>query len=126
MQRVQQLGYVGFGVSDMDAWSSFATDLLGLEAEGCDSETQRFRMDEYRNRLLVTRDDRDDITVAGWEVADKAALDAFGEQLAAAGVSVTAPGAEASAARRVTDLLSFEDPNGLACEVYYEIGRAHV
>ncbi|GIT02098.1 MAG: hypothetical protein CM1200mP27_07230 [Chloroflexota bacterium] len=38
MAAVTQLGYVGLGVSNIEEWEHFATDILGLESNGVDEE----------------------------------------------------------------------------------------
>ena len=34
MTSVSQLGYLGFKVSNLDAWETFATQILGIESVG--------------------------------------------------------------------------------------------
>ena len=120
MQRVNQLGYIGFGVSDMNAWANFSTQVLGLQrADDDENALQRYRMDEYRNRVLVYQDDADDLGFLGWEVDSKQALYAMAEQLRAAGVQVTPASKEEAELRKVTELMRFEDVNGVTSELYY-------
>ena len=33
MNAIRSLGYIGIGADDLDAWRTFATDLLGLHAQ---------------------------------------------------------------------------------------------
>ncbi len=120
MASITQLGYLGLGVSDVDAWERFATQTLGLEAGGRDPDGALFlRMDEYQYRFIVRPEGDDDLAYVGWEVADERTLEAITEQLKAAGVMVargTDPEAEA---RRVRGLIRFQDPSGVASEVFY-------
>ena len=120
MASVAQLGYLGLGVSDVDEWERFATQILGLETGGRDRDGSLFlRMDEYDHRFLVHPEGADDLACVGWEVTDERALEAMTEQLKAAGVMV-ARGTEVEAeARRVRGLIRFQDPSGIASEVYY-------
>ncbi len=124
MQRISQLGYVGLGVSNLDAWTSFAEDILGMQRDDDeDASLQRFRIDEYRNRVLVYEAAQNDIAFAGWEVDDRQALYATAEQLTAAGITVNEACAGESEQRKVAEMLYFQDPGGLRCELYY---GAHV
>ena len=52
MAGVTQLGYLGINVSDLDAWEQFATDVLGLQVSGRDTDGSLFlKMDEYHHRF---------------------------------------------------------------------------
>lgn len=120
MQRVRALGYVCIEASDLDAWETFGTDVLGLQAERDGTASPlRFRMDEYRSRIIVYPGSRDDVSCLAWEVADEAALDAMAVQIAESGTEVMR-GSEAEAAERgVTGLIRFADPSGIPSEVYW-------
>ena len=51
---VSQLGYLGIGVSNMDAWEAYATEVLGMEVSGrADDGTLYLRMDENHHRLAL-------------------------------------------------------------------------
>jgi 2,3-dihydroxyethylbenzene 1,2-dioxygenase len=69
MTEVTQLGYLGLGVSDLEAWKKHATDVLGFEI-GDDSErdTVYLRMDQHHHRVAVHPDDIDYLCYIGWDV----------------------------------------------------------
>jgi 2,3-dihydroxybiphenyl 1,2-dioxygenase len=120
MASVTQLGYLGLSVSNIDEWERFATQVLGLQSNGRDSDGSLFlRMDEYHHRFIVHPTGKDDLAYVGWEVASEEALQALAGQLTAAGVAVQ-PGTAAEAeARRVAGLIKFPDPSGIASEAFY-------
>jgi 2,3-dihydroxybiphenyl 1,2-dioxygenase len=120
MRGVTQLGYLGFEVSDLEAWETFATDVLGLgvAARGDDGAFS-LRMDDYRQRFFITGGEADDVSVIGWEVADKAALDEIAGRIESAGLPVTGGSTDEAAARNVTGLVKFTDPAGIPSELYY-------
>jgi hypothetical protein len=76
-------------------------------------------MDEYHHRFALHADGNDDVMYVGWEVAAEQALQAMSAQLQAAGVKVTPGSAELANARRVVELITFNDPNGIATEIFY-------
>jgi 2,3-dihydroxybiphenyl 1,2-dioxygenase len=116
---VTSLGYLGLGVKNPDAWEKFATQILGLQSSGvADDGRLLLRMDEYAYRFALHRDDADDIAYAGWEVADAAGLRDVTERMRAIGIEAKAASSEEAAARRVTEMVRFTDPNGIACEVF--------
>lgn len=117
--NIRSLGYIGLTASDLDAWSKFGSDVLGLmQVEGPEGSL-RFRIDSHEWRIAVERGDADDITFAGFQVAGPEALEKFAQQLSDAGVTITR-GDEALAKRRgVSDLIFCQDPDGLQVEIYY-------
>jgi biphenyl-2,3-diol 1,2-dioxygenase len=73
--KIKSLGYVGFAAKDLEAWRSFAQDLLG--AQICDaksagrSKALRLRLDEKCQRMLITESQEDSGPYLGFEVEDK-------------------------------------------------------
>jgi len=120
MEGVTQLGYLGLGVSNLETWARFATQVLGLEIKMRQDDGSLFlRMDEYHHRFVVHPTGADDLAYVGWEVPDEHALRATADRLKAAGVAVT-EGTEAEAkARRVVGFIMFEDPNRIRSELFY-------
>jgi 2,3-dihydroxybiphenyl 1,2-dioxygenase len=113
------LGYIGICSSRLDDWSSYATRLLGMQQVDRAGAVRAFRMDDRKQRLVVTGDDADGLGFLGWEVASAAALDALAGRLDAHGVEVQyAPRALADE-RHVTDLIVFNDPAGNRVEVFH-------
>jgi 2,3-dihydroxybiphenyl 1,2-dioxygenase len=117
--EIEALGYVGFAVSDLDAWTRFAVNLLGLQPVPRDDGSIDLRMDSYATRIRLIPGGGDDIAYAGWEVRDAAALNALADRLAAAGTISTRASREEAADRYVQDFVRFTDPEGLVCEAFY-------
>lgn len=116
---IGSLGYLGFKVSDLSAWHGFAVDVLGMmPAEPADG-AQRYRLDGQAWRVAVEPGETDDIAYVGFEVAGPEALEAVGERLAAGGFAAAAGDEALKTTRGVTDLLTCQDPDGLAVEIYY-------
>ncbi len=119
MSGVASLGYLGLGVKNVDAWEKFATQILGLQSSGvADDGRLLLRMDENAYRFALHQDDSDDIAYAGWEVADAAGMREVAERMRAIGIEAETASAEEAAARRVTEMIRYKDPNGMACEVF--------
>jgi biphenyl-2,3-diol 1,2-dioxygenase len=120
---IQELGYLGFEVSDILRWEAFAAADLGLEVLAgtpqADGKASRLlRMDDKAYRFILTEGPADDYAFAGWRVADEAAVRAFGEDLTALGLLWTI-GTEAELAlRQVKSMIHFCDPAGNRHEVY--------
>ena len=120
MASVTQLGYLGLGVSDVDEWERFATQTLGLEANGRDEDGSLFlRMDEYHHRFILHPAGGDDVAYVGWQVTDEHELREVSQQLKAAGTTVQQGTQEEAQQRRVVGLIKFADPSGIPIEVFY-------
>ncbi len=120
MQGIQQLGYLGFGVRDLDAWEAFMTKVLGLGlVHKRDDGTMAFRMDDHAQRFVVQPDSADDLLFIGWQVTDQAALDAAAARLREAGVEVSVGSAGECALRKATALIKFADPGGVPVEIFH-------
>ena len=111
-----QLGFLHFEVSDIPAWTTFLTAVLGL----VQTDTGRFRMDGHAYRIVLTEGPADDLAALGWEV-DDATFDAVHARLIQNSVACTlADGSERLARRRLT----FLDPAGIPIEVVTELTLA--
>lgn len=116
---VQSLGYLGIRAKDLGDWSSYGTNLLGLQRIDRSRSSIAFRMDDRKQRLVVEADGGEGIGFFGWEAADAAALDATGARLEAAGVAVERGSRALADERRVKDLIVLADPVGNRVEVFH-------
>ena len=106
---VTQLGYLGIGVSDVDAWEIYASDVLGLQVAGKEADgSLRLRMDQHFYRFMIHPRGEDDLLYAGWEVKDEAALMDIAERVRAVGISVEQGSPADLEARRVVGLIKFK------------------
>jgi biphenyl-2,3-diol 1,2-dioxygenase len=120
MASVTQFGYTGARVTDLAAWETFATEILGLElSERLHDGTILLRMDENHFRIALHPGSDDDVAYMGWQVTDERALAAIADQVQAYGITVD-QGSEALAdTRQVRGLIAFRDPSGIATEIFY-------
>jgi 2,3-dihydroxybiphenyl 1,2-dioxygenase len=106
---VSQLAYLGIGVSDMNAWKTFATDILGMQiVERADDGTVYLRMDENHHRIALHPSGEDDVLYIGLQAATTASYEEAKAALKAAGVSVTQGSPAEIAHRRLIDFVKFE------------------
>jgi 2,3-dihydroxyethylbenzene 1,2-dioxygenase len=117
---VTELGYVGIGVKDGDAWKSYASDIVGMEVSD-EGEQDRFylRLDNWHHRIVVHANDEDDLMYVGWRVPWPDDLDAIARRLGDAGIEYKVGGKEEAEERRVLGLLKLTDPGGNAVEIFY-------
>ena len=86
--ELQSLGYIGIRARDLEEWTSFGTNFLGMQLVDRSRSTLTFRMDDRRQRVVVHGDGGEGAAFMGWEVADREALDALAGRLEAIGVRV--------------------------------------
>tara|TARA_R110001583_G_scaffold182192_1_gene339801 strand:- start:3208 stop:4101 length:894 start_codon:yes stop_codon:yes gene_type:complete len=119
MAEISALGYVGFGVSDLAAWETFAVEILGMMVRQRADGSLALRMDEYQQRFFIEQSDKDDILVAGWEFLTAADLSSYVSELSDQGVAVSELSAAQCASRCVEQAYSVADPNGFAHEFFF-------
>lgn len=117
--EIKALGYIGLSVRDLDEWTRFAEDELGLMASTRTESSVELRVDDYAWRIQLKKGDEDDIIFAGWEVADRQALDALSARLIEQGATVSVGDEAICAERKVARLIRFQDPEGLQLEAFY-------
>ena len=120
--QLEALGYVGIGTRDLDQWATYATRFLGMQLVERTSGTLALRMDDRKQRVIVSEDGGEGPSFYGWEVADAVALGALAARLEQAGVE-EARGSRALADERcVKDLIVFHDPIGNRFEAFHGAG----
>lgn len=114
------LGYIGIRSARLDDWGSYATRLLGMQQVDRAGAVRAYRMDDRKQRLIVTGDESGEgLGFLGWEVADAAALDALAARLEAHGVEVRRGSRALADERHVADLVVFHDPAGNRLETFH-------
>jgi 3,4-dihydroxy-9,10-secoandrosta-1,3,5(10)-triene-9,17-dione 4,5-dioxygenase len=120
MGLIKSLGYVTVATSDIDRWRHFAFNVLGFaQGDGPDESALYLRMDERAARIVIVPDDVDRILTVGWEVRDHADLGRVKTALDAAGVAFKQLSVEEADARRVEEVIAFDDPAGTSLEVFH-------
>lgn len=120
MSPIKSLGYVSVQATDIERWRHFAFGVLGFaHGSGSDSDSLYLRMDERSARIIVSPGDSDKIATVGWEVRDHADLQVVVRALDTAGVPYKQLSLAEADARRVEEVIAFEDPAGTSLEVFH-------
>jgi 2,3-dihydroxybiphenyl 1,2-dioxygenase len=117
--EINALGYIGIQSSKLEDWSGFATKLLGMQEVDRGGAVRAFRMDDRKQRFVVSGAESDGLSFFGWEVADAAALDRLASRLDAHGVAVARSPRRLADERHVAGLITFVDPGGNRLEAFY-------
>ena len=120
MSDLKSLGYITLSTNELDRWRHFAFGVLGFaEGKGPDSSALYLRMDERAARIVVVPGETDRVLAIGWEVRDHAALQRIKATLDGAGVAFKQLSVDDAEARRVEEVITFEDPAGHTLEVFH-------
>lgn len=115
---ITSLGYIGVNSRRLSEWDDFATDLLGMQKVDSGGSMGLFRMDDRKQRLVVTGEGEENLAFMGWEVESPGDLDSLASRLENAGIAVTLHGAALADQRHVARLISFHDPDMNRLEVF--------
>jgi 2,3-dihydroxybiphenyl 1,2-dioxygenase len=118
---VNQLAYVGAGTTDLDAWRTYAGEVLGHQImPDTDDHALYLRFDDRHHRLLIAPADVDDVSYVGWEVNNRGAMDRAAAAVSDAGVEVLEGGPGEADIRRVLGFTYFTCPfSGVRMELAY-------
>ena len=74
---INSLGYVGVRSRDLEEWQDFAENLLGMQSVESGNYALAFRMDDYKQRLMIETEPGDALGFLGWEVDSKEDLEIY-------------------------------------------------
>jgi 2,3-dihydroxybiphenyl 1,2-dioxygenase len=117
---ISSLGYLGVHSDKLEDWSGFASGLLGMQEVDRGGRALSFRMDDRKQRFVVSGEPGDELAFMGWEVDDADDLEDFAARLDAAGIAVTAGRSELADRRFVERLITFDDPAGNRIELFHK------
>jgi 2,3-dihydroxybiphenyl 1,2-dioxygenase len=117
---VTELGYMGLHVADLEAWKTFAREILALEVVD-ENEGDRcyLRMDYWHHRIVLHRDPSDDLAYLGFRVAGPDEFVETQKQLADAGIEFRVGSIAEAEERRVLEVLKLADPDGNPIEIFH-------
>ena len=119
--NLQALGYVGIRTSKLEDWATYAGRFLGMQLVDKTRTSLAFRMDDRKQRVVVSEDAGEGPAFYGWEVADSQALDDLAAHLERSQVKFARGSRALADERRVKDLVVFSDPVGNRVEVFHGV-----
>lgn len=119
--NIRSLGYVLIESTDLQQWSDFGTEVLGMMVAPTMPEDDNLylKIDERPFRFAVVPGAADRLLTCGWELQTAEDLEEAMIRLGEAGVSFDAGTAEECTMRRVTALIRLQDPAGNTLELYH-------
>jgi len=116
---IAQLGYVGFNVTDLEAWRRFASE-LGMQVADSGANTLRMRLDERPYRIFASQGSCDELACIGLEVADADQLQELADLLASTTNPVRWASPEECQTRQVETMVWMKDPDGNRVELFHK------
>ena len=117
---ITALGYLGIRSERRDDWSAFAGSLLGMQEVDRGGKTLAFRMDDRKQRLVVSDEPGETLAFMGWEVENRQDLEYYATRLDAAGYPAAYGSPDLADRRFVADILLFHDPAGNRIELVWQ------
>lgn len=113
-----ELGYLGFGVSDLPAWNDLLTRVIGLTTNEKNPDgSSSYRLDDFDQRIFLREGPEDDVIAAGYVACNRGEYEALRARLENAGVETRTGSSDVAASRRVNELFLFRDPWGNPIEI---------
>ena len=112
------LGYITVKSDKLEDWTEFSRDYLGMQLVDKTKSTAVLRMDERKQRFVVTNETNSS-NIFGWEVADKKDLALLASRLEKAEIVVTKEPKSLAEQRFVSEVISFSDPSGNRHEAFH-------
>ncbi|MGY9011841.1 MAG: VOC family protein, partial [Rhodobacterales bacterium] len=74
---IKALGYLGIRSDKREEWDAFASGLLGMQQVDRCGKTLAFRMDDRKQRLVVSDEPGETLAFMGWEVDERRDLEQY-------------------------------------------------
>lgn len=117
MAAIANLGYLVIAADDLDAWRTFATEILGLQSRDAPDGRLSLRLDEFDYRILITQGSANDISAAGWSLGALDDLERYAQLLRDRGLFLHRDD-DLAMERGVERLYRGTDPEGTQHEFY--------
>jgi biphenyl-2,3-diol 1,2-dioxygenase len=112
-----KVAYLVLEVRRPERWREFAAQVLGLPAPAENPDgSWGYRLNGATQALVLKHGRRDDVAALGLELADGSALEELEGRLAASEISAARADRALCRARRVEQLVHFDDPEGTRVE----------
>ena len=123
IDRVQEVGYITIGTTDLDAALQFYANVIRLEVTERRSDEIFLSGGRQHHWVRLRAADENGVQQVGLRMADEAALDRARVRLEEAGVATVEGGSRA--ADRVSRYVRFTDPAGQVIDLFCDMYQRH-
>ena len=115
---ITALGYMGIRAASLGDWSDYAGRFLGMQQIDRGGGSLAFRMDDWRQRFVITDEPGDELAFMGWQVSSADDLDDLASRIEGAGIRVTEARRSLCDQRFVERMIFCDDPDGNRVELF--------
>ncbi len=116
---ILSLGYIGIRSNQLDDWTGFSVNQLGMSLLDGAGKNRSFRMDDHKQRFIVSDEPGDTLAFIGWEVATSSDLSQLASAVEEHGYPVTMASQSLCDRRFVSQMIYFDDPDGNRVELFF-------
>ena len=113
------LAYIGLESTNLEEWSRYAPEVLGMQVRPHDGDALLLRMDERHHRIAIRPGEAERLSYVGWELRDRPAFEDALRILDAEGLSYTVGDEELCAERGVHAVAYLDGPDRIRHELFY-------
>ncbi len=117
---ITALSYLGIRSDRLDDWRDFAGSLLGMQLADHGGKNLSFRMDDRKQRLVVSDEPGETLAFMGWEVSKRDDLETLAARLESDGHKVVHGSRDLADRRFVSELIVTHDPAGNRLELVWK------
>jgi 2,3-dihydroxybiphenyl 1,2-dioxygenase len=117
---ILSLGYIGIRSDKLNDWVNFSTTQLGMSQFDNAGKNISFRMDDYKQRFVVTDEPGETLAFIGWEVESATDLIELAAAVELTGTPVKVASRSLCDRRFVSEMVLFDDPNGNRVELFVD------
>ncbi|MEX0427278.1 VOC family protein [Nocardioides sp. DS6] len=121
---IKELAYVGIEASDLDAWSGFLGELLGVMPARHEDDVRTFRIDDRIHRHIIEKGPKNDVSFVGYDCGSDADLDEVVALLRSEGHEVVEGDEALRTERGVERLFITHDPEEIRIELITGLKQA--
>ena len=119
MGKIVGLGYLGIEASDLEAWKTYATNIIGAQVVDDSADGFRLRLDDKNYRFEITKAERDGMTRFGWDVGSERSLDEICSAFDTSNIDYEHASADVARDKNVLGLIKVKDPGGNNLELFF-------
>ncbi len=123
IDRVQEVGYINIGTTDLDAALRFYTEVIRLDVTERRADEVFLSGGKEHHWVRLRASDADGVQQVGLRMSDEAALDRARERVEAAGIATVEGGSRQ--ADRVSRFVRFRDPAGQEIDLFCDMYQRH-
>lgn len=119
MGAIVGLGYIGINATDLNAWKTYASKIIGAQVVDESEDSLSLRIDDKQYRFVLHRAPQDGPAYYGWDVGSENSLKEICSVFDADNVKYERVDDELARHKNVLGLVKVNDPGGNPLELFF-------